>query len=171
MLTPATNLQGEGAALLDRLQELALAAGREIIAVMRAGVAVEKKADASPVTEADRRAEAVILAGLRQSFPSVPCVAEEELSAGLLPLGLGDSFFLIDALDGTKEFICGRPDFTVNIALVRDGVPEVGRGLCAGAPDNLRRPAWACVDRRKSRPVVSNSQDDPFMFALARQDL
>ena len=120
------NFRGEGAALLDRLEELALAAGREIIAVMRAGIAVEEKADASPVTEADRRAEAVILAGLRRSFPGIPCVAEEELSAGLLPLDLGRSFFLIDPLDGTKEFICGRPDFTVNIALIFDGAPVAG---------------------------------------------
>jgi len=145
LLTPAVNFRGEGAALLDRLEKLALAAGREIIAVMRAGVAVVEKADASPVTEADRRAEAVILAGLRQSFVGVPCVAEEELSAGLLPPDLGDSFFLIDALDGTKEFICGRPDFTVNIALVRNGVPEVGvvyapahRAIFAGRPGH----AW-----------------------------
>jgi 3'(2'), 5'-bisphosphate nucleotidase len=120
------NSREQDAALVDQLQKLALAAGREIIAVMRARIAVFEKADASPVTEADRRAEAVILAGLRQSFPGVPCVAEEELSAGLLPLSLGDRFFLIDPLDGTKEFICGRPDFTVNIALVRNGIPEVG---------------------------------------------
>ena len=119
--------------MLDRLEESARRQGAEIIAVMRAGIAVEEKADASPVTEADRRAEARILAGLRRSFPGIPCVAEEGLSAGLLPLDLGRSFFLIDPLDGTKEFICGRPDFTVN---------------SPGLPMTLRSPAWSTRRRR-----------------------
>lgn len=112
--------------MLARLEELALAAGREIMAVYHAGATIEHKADASPVTEADRRAEAVILTGLRESFPQIPCVAEEECSTGLLPGSLGDAFFLVDPLDGTKEFINRRPDFTVNIALVRNGEPAVG---------------------------------------------
>lgn len=124
MLKP--NFSIDGAHLLERLEQLALAAGREIMAVYRAGADVEHKADASPVTEADRRAEAVILAGLRESFPDVACVAEEECSAGLVPTTLGDAFFLIDPLDGTKEFISRRPDFTVNIALVKGGVPTAG---------------------------------------------
>ncbi|MDP3898174.1 MAG: 3'(2'),5'-bisphosphate nucleotidase CysQ [Mesorhizobium sp.] len=113
-------------AMLERLEQLALAAGAEIMAVFAAGYAVEQKDDLSPVTEADRRAETVILQGLRESFPEIPCVAEEEASAGLVPPALGDQFFLIDPLDGTKEFIKRRPDFTVNIALVRHGVPELG---------------------------------------------
>jgi 3'(2'), 5'-bisphosphate nucleotidase len=94
--------------------------------VYRAGFEVDRKADASPVTEADRRAEEIILAGLRETFPAIPCVAEEEVSAGIAPADLGRAFFLIDPLDGTKEFVNRRTDFTVNIALVRDGVPEVG---------------------------------------------
>ena len=116
----------DDAHLLGRLEHLALAAGCEIMAVYEAGIDVEHKADASPVTEADRRAEAVILAGLRESFPGIACVAEEECSAGLLPPALGDVFFLVDPLDGTKEFISRRPDFTVNIALVSAGVPIAG---------------------------------------------
>ena len=114
------------AALLQRLEELALVAGREILDVMRSGVTAETKSDASPVTEADRRAEAVILDGLRHSFPDIPCVAEEEASSGNLPRDIGRRFFLIDPLDGTKEFIGGRPDFTVNIALIVEGVATVG---------------------------------------------
>lgn len=113
-------------AILHRLEELALAAGAEIMAIHVAGCVVEEKADLSPVTEADRRAETVILKGLRESFPDVPCVAEEEASAGLVPPALGDAFFLIDPLDGTKEFVRRLPDFTVNIALVRGGRPELG---------------------------------------------
>ncbi|CAM5507124.1 3'(2'), 5'-bisphosphate nucleotidase [Aquamicrobium terrae] len=112
--------------MLDLFERLALEAGREIMRVYRAGGAVEHKADASPVTEADRGAERIILAGLRAAYPSIPCVAEEEVSAGIVPAGLGEAFFLVDPLDGTKEFVNRRTDFTVNIALVRGGVPEVG---------------------------------------------
>ncbi len=75
---------------------------------------------------ADRTAEAVILAGLREAFPDVPCVAEEEAAAGLCPADAGSLFFIIDPLDGTKEFVSRNPDFTVNIALIRDGIPEAG---------------------------------------------
>lgn len=112
--------------MLALFERLALAAGREIMRVYHAGFEVDRKADASPVTEADRRAEKIILAGLREAFPAVPCVAEEEVSAGIVPADLGHAFFLIDPLDGTKEFVNRRTDFTVNIALVRGGVPKVG---------------------------------------------
>jgi 3'(2'), 5'-bisphosphate nucleotidase len=116
----------DDAAMLAEFERLALAAGREIMDVLRAGITVEEKSDQSPVTEADRRAEIVILEGLRAAFPHIPCVAEEEASAGLIPPALGHEFFLVDPLDGTKEFIKRRPDFTVNIALIRDGEPVVG---------------------------------------------
>jgi 3'(2'), 5'-bisphosphate nucleotidase len=119
-------LPRDDAAMLAEFEKLALAAGAEIMDVFHAGITVEDKSDQSPVTEADRRAEIVILEGLRKAFPDIPCVAEEEASAGLIPPALGKEFFLIDPLDGTKEFIKRRPDFTVNIALIRDGDPVVG---------------------------------------------
>ncbi|MCV3210517.1 3'(2'),5'-bisphosphate nucleotidase CysQ [Mesorhizobium sp. YC-39] len=112
--------------MLDHFEHLALAAGREVMRVFNAGCAVDRKSDSSPVTEADRESEKIILAGLRAAFPGIPCVAEEEASAGIMPPDLGDAFFLIDPLDGTKEFVNRRTDFTVNIALVRHGVPEIG---------------------------------------------
>ncbi|MER9926246.1 3'(2'),5'-bisphosphate nucleotidase CysQ [Mesorhizobium sp. M0048] len=112
--------------MLAVFEHLALAAGREVMRVFRAGCAVDSKSDSSPVTEADRESEKIILAGLRAAFPKIPCVAEEEASAGIMALDLGDAFFLIDPLDGTKEFVNRRTDFTVNIALVRNGVPEIG---------------------------------------------
>jgi len=115
-----------GKDMLPLLEELALAAGREIMDVYARDIEVERKADDSPVTEADQRAETVILAGLREAFPDIPCVAEEEISGGRIPDALGDLFFLIDPLDGTKEFIARRGDFTVNIALIRNGVPDTG---------------------------------------------
>lgn len=112
--------------MLDVFERLALAAGREVMRVFHAGCAVDQKTDSSPVTEADRESEKIILAGLRAAYPDIPCVAEEEASAGIVPPDLDGAFFLIDPLDGTKEFANRRTDFTVNIALVRHGVPDVG---------------------------------------------
>ncbi|TRC97508.1 3'(2'),5'-bisphosphate nucleotidase CysQ [Mesorhizobium sp. WSM4303] len=127
---PKTNMTAAAASddevMLAVFERLALDAGREVMRVFKDGCAVDKKADSSPVTEADRESETIILTGLRAAFPEIPCVAEEEVAAGILPPDLDDAFFLIDPLDGTKEFINRRTDFTVNIALVRHGVPEIG---------------------------------------------
>jgi 3'(2'), 5'-bisphosphate nucleotidase len=112
--------------MLDILEKLAIAAGKEILAVYNAGPNVTLKNDASPVTEADERAEAIILAGLAEAFPDIPVVAEESVAAGRVPDVEGKSFFLVDPLDGTKEFINKRDDFTVNIALIAEGVPIAG---------------------------------------------
>lgn len=112
--------------MLDILEKLALDAGKAILDVYHAGPNVTYKDDCSPVTEADERAEAIILAGLRQAFPEIPVVAEEEAAAGRIPDIAGKCFFLVDPLDGTKEFINRRDDFTVNIALVEDGRPVAG---------------------------------------------
>lgn len=111
--------------LVEVFVAAALAAGRVILDVRAGTVKVERKADASPVTEADRRAEAVILERLAAIAPDVPVIAEEACAAGHLP-HVEKAFFLIDPLDGTKEFVKGGDDFTVNVALVRDGAPVVG---------------------------------------------
>jgi 3'(2'), 5'-bisphosphate nucleotidase len=121
-----TAAASDDAAILAVFERLALSAGRKVMEVYRAGCAVDRKSDASPVTEADRASEKIILEGLRAAFPAIPCVAEEEASEGIVPPDLGNLFFLIDPLDGTKEFVNRNTDFTVNIALVRDGLPEVG---------------------------------------------
>jgi 3'(2'), 5'-bisphosphate nucleotidase len=89
------------------------------------GVTVETKADASPVTAADREAEVVLLAALAQAAPGIPVIAEEAVSQGVIP-AVADSFFLVDPLDGTREFIDGRGEFTVNVALVEQGRPIFG---------------------------------------------
>ena len=112
--------------LRDLFIDLALEAGREVMAVFEAPIEVETKSDETPVTQADRRAEKVILAGLRARAPALPCVAEEEYAAGRTGELSGDAFVLVDPLDGTREFINRRTDFTVNIALVRGGAPVVG---------------------------------------------
>jgi len=114
------------ASFVTVFESLAVAAGKAIMEVYAGPIDVERKADASPVTEADRRAEEIILRGLRAAWPDIPCVAEEEVSSGKPP-AVGDGpFFLVDPLDGTKEFVNRREDFTVNIALVRAGAPVAG---------------------------------------------
>jgi 3'(2'), 5'-bisphosphate nucleotidase len=111
--------------LLDELAVAAREAGAAILDVVRRGFDVEKKQDASPVTEADRAAELVILAALARSAPGVPVIAEEEVAAGRFPAH-DDTYFLVDPLDGTKEFIRGGDDYTVNIGLIERGTPRLG---------------------------------------------
>ena len=111
--------------MLDELAVAAREAGEAILTVVRRGFEVEAKSDASPVTEADRAAELVILAALARLAPGVPVIAEEEVAAGRVPAH-GDTFFLVDPLDGTKEFVRGGDDYTVNIALVEQRQTRLG---------------------------------------------
>jgi 3'(2'), 5'-bisphosphate nucleotidase len=111
--------------LLEAMVAAAVEAGRAAHEIYIAGFEVQRKTDHSPVTQADLAAEAIILERLRRAAPDVPIVAEEEVAAGRLP-AIGSQFFLVDPLDGTKEFIQHIGDFTVNIALIRDGVPVMG---------------------------------------------
>ncbi len=106
--------------------DLARHAAAAILGVRARGFAVETKEDRSPVTEADRQAERIIVAGLRAAFPLIPVVAEEEVSAGEVPAPGDAAFWLVDPLDGTREFAAGTDDFTVNIGLVRHGRPVLG---------------------------------------------
>ncbi|MBA4610877.1 3'(2'),5'-bisphosphate nucleotidase CysQ [Stappia taiwanensis] len=110
---------------IGKVAELCKQAGDAILRFHRLGVDVEHKADDSPVTEADRAAEEIILAGLGEIFSGVPVVAEEAVAGGDVPR-IGGRFLLVDPLDGTREFISGRRDFTVNVALVEDGEPVLG---------------------------------------------
>lgn len=123
------------ARLLDDLAEAAREAGEAILTVVRRGFEVEHKQDSSPVTEADRAAELVILAALARSAPGVPVIAEEEVAAGRIPAH-DDTYFLVDPLDGTKEFVRGGDDYTVNIGLIENGVPSLGV-VFAPATDRL----------------------------------
>lgn len=111
--------------LLETLIPLAKQAGKLVMDVYATDFAVRGKDDASPVTEADERAEAVILAGLAALTPEIPVVAEEAVAAGKLP-AVGERFWLVDPLDGTKEFIRRNGEFTVNIALIEAGQPVLG---------------------------------------------
>ncbi len=118
---------------LDALCRIAEAAGREIMAVYENGGETWQKDDASPLTEADLRADRTIREGLEAHFPGVFILSEESRSAGE---AAGERFFLVDPLDGTKEFIKRNGEFTVNIALVERGTP-VASVVLAPALDEL----------------------------------
>ena len=111
--------------LMDELADASREAGAAILEVVRRGFEVESKHDTSPVTEADRAAELIILAALARAAPGVPVIAEEEVAAGRIPAH-DDTYFLVDPLDGTKEFIRGGDDYTVNIGLIERGTPKLG---------------------------------------------
>lgn len=113
------------AGLAQSLAMIALEAGQEILRHYGHDIAVETKGDESPVTAADRAAERLILSRLAALEPAIPVIAEEEVSAGRMP-ETGARFFLVDPLDGTREFISRNGEFTVNIALVENGAPVVG---------------------------------------------
>jgi 3'(2'), 5'-bisphosphate nucleotidase len=110
--------------------ELASTAGLVVMDVYATDFAVRRKADASPVSEADEAAEALLVPGVQKLLPGVPILAEEAVSRDGL-VDVGSEFVLIDPLDGTKEFVSRNGEFTVNVALVRDGAPVAG---CVYAP-------------------------------------
>jgi 3'(2'), 5'-bisphosphate nucleotidase len=110
--------------LIPVMRRLALEAGDVILAVYESpDFAVKAKSDASPVTEADEAADALISAGLRAAFPDVTLITEEQADSHALS---ARTFLIVDPLDGTKEFVQRRGDFTVNIAYVQDGIPLRG---------------------------------------------
>jgi 3'(2'), 5'-bisphosphate nucleotidase len=111
--------------LVEGLLPAVLAAGRIEMSHFAAGVAVETKADTTPVTIADHEAEAVLLEGLQRVAPGVPVIAEEAVAAGRIPK-VEHAFFLVDPLDGTRAFIKDSPEFTINIGLVEGNRPVFG---------------------------------------------
>lgn len=127
-------MRGQSDKLREALETLAVRAGRAILEVQRKGVTAALKTDNTPVTEADKQAEAIILDGLARIAPDIPVIAEEAMATGAKPKP-SPVFFLVDALDGTREFIAGRPEYTVNIALVADGIPVTGIVYCPATGD------------------------------------
>src|SRR6266404_2909185 len=111
--------------ILEAIIAAAIEAGKVVHDIYRGQIDVSHKGDASPVTNADHAAEAIILKRLAEVVPHIPIIAEEEVAAGRVP-AIGHEFFLVDPLDGTKEFIQRRGEFTVNIALIRAGAPVLG---------------------------------------------
>lgn len=113
-------------ALTQAITKIAREAGDKILTIYQMDFDVKTKSDASPVTEADVEAEKIILQGLRELTPNFPVLAEESEAAGDVPDLSGGTFWLVDPLDGTKEFIHKRGEFTVNIALIEQGRPTMG---------------------------------------------
>lgn len=158
------SVAGDDTLVRQLFERLAVAAAREIISARKQGFTVAAKRDESPVTDADIRAEAVIVAGLDHELPDIPHVGEEEVALGNTPTSLGDRFILIDPLDGTREFISGRDEFTVNIALIRSGAPEIGVVVApalacaysagAGRAEHLTLDAQGNVKDRRSIAVA-----------------
>jgi len=111
--------------MLQSLIHSAQRAGAAIMAVYATDFAVRDKADASPVTVADEAAEKIILKDLAAIAPGVPVIAEESVAAGRIP-AIAERFFLVDPLDGTREFVSHRDEFTVNVALIENGEPVLG---------------------------------------------
>ncbi len=167
------------AAVVDTMRSLALSAGREIMRIYESDFTVEFKDDRSPITDADRAADAVIVEGLTQQFPEIPIVTEERTESQIISQP-DDPFFIVDPLDGTKEFASRNGEFTVNIALVigrrpRLGVvfaPAVGRLFYTLSEDqaveentwegNARRQLQiSSADNAALRVVASKSHRDP----------
>jgi 3'(2'), 5'-bisphosphate nucleotidase len=132
---------------LDALTDIVARAAAVTLATSYSSVARRTKKDLSPVTAADEASEALIVAGLAQVLPGLPVVAEES-AAAMAPQSLLPSFAVVDPLDGTREFLAGRDEFTVNVAIVTNGEPIVGiiaapargllwRGIVGGAAERL----------------------------------
>jgi 3'(2'), 5'-bisphosphate nucleotidase len=149
--------------LLDEISAIVSEAAAAILAVEPAHLAQQTKADLSPVTAADLRAEAVIVAGLSRLLPGLPVVSEE--APGLAQPPLDGSFVLVDPLDGTREFIAGRGEFTVNVAIITDGVPVLGvigapalgllwRGVVGRGAERLRLAPGAGPDKARERTAI-----------------
>jgi 3'(2'), 5'-bisphosphate nucleotidase len=159
--------------LLDDIAEAAREAGAAILEIVRRGFDVEQKRDSSPVTEADRAAELIILAALARAAPGVPVIAEEEVAAGRIPAH-GDVYFLVDPLDGTKEFVRGGDDFTVNIGLIENGSPKMG-AVFAPATGRLHggcvgEGAW--VDKGQGRqPIRTRSRGEQVTAVASKSHL
>ena len=113
-------------ALAQSIRRIALRAGDEIMRVYRTPFEVRSKADRSPVTAADEAAEHLIAEELSRLTPSLPVVAEERVAKGDIPDVGTSPYWLVDPLDGTKEFVSRNGEFTVNIGLIENGRPTLG---------------------------------------------
>jgi 3'(2'), 5'-bisphosphate nucleotidase len=154
--------------ILEDIAEAAREAGEAILEIVRRGFEIETKGDSSPVTVADRAAEQIILAALASAAPGVPVIAEEEVAAGRIPPH-DHIYFLVDPLDGTKEFCRGGDDYTVNIGLIEDGVPALGV-VFAPATGRLHGGsvgAGAWVDDRQGRKEIRTRPRGEQLIAVA----
>jgi 3'(2'), 5'-bisphosphate nucleotidase len=162
----------DASALLGPVAEIARRAGEAILATRMGDGDVAHKDDGSPVTRADLAAQEVIIAGLRALEPDVPIVSEED-DCHVLPAGTS-VYWLVDPLDGTKEFLKGLPEYTVNIALVVDGepvlgviaVPPAGRLYVAARGHGASR-----IEAGRAEPLAPRAVDRPRSAVVSRSHL
>lgn len=157
-------------ALLSGLRALAREAGAAIMEIYAKPFEVHSKDDDSPVTAADIKAEAIILAGLKRLTPDIPVVSEEAAAEGKHFDVSGGRFWLVDPLDGTKEFVARNGEFTVNIGLIENGVPVAGV-LFAPVLDRLflAAPGIATVEDQGAapRPITVRPVPEDGMLVLS----
>src|SRR5215472_13359352 len=158
-------------ALISLAASLALEAGAAILAVRRRGFGVVRKEDRSPVTEADHAAEAIIVAGLREAMSDIPVIAEEEVAAGRITVPTAQ-YWLVDPLDGTREFAAGNDEFAVNIGLVRNGRPALGVVAIPAAGELfggiIGRGAWKRVGSTQTAISVRIPPDEGLTVLASR---
>jgi 3'(2'), 5'-bisphosphate nucleotidase len=167
--------------LLDALTEIVSRAAAATLAVPFFEVDRRIKTDLSPVTKADETSEAVILEGLARLLPGIPVVSEESVGPG--PIRLGPSVVIVDPLDGTKEFLAGRDEFTVNVGIVTHGIPVAGliaapaqgllwRGIVGSGAERLRL-KWgtspATIDERSA--IRTRPAPERMVAAISRSHL
>jgi len=166
------------AALMRPLTDLVIQAGAAIVAVNRGTMRIDGKLDGSPVTEADLAADRIIAEGLARLAPDIPALSEERVDLAQPPYH--GSFFLIDPLDGTKEFVAGRDEFTVNLALVTNGTPLLGivgapalgliwRGLVGRGAERLKTREASAAEPIHTRPHPKPGA--PWIAAVSRSHL
>ena len=160
--------------LLEEMAEAAREAGAAILEVVRRGFEVETKGDSSPVTIADRAAELVILSALARAAPGVPVIAEEEVAAGRIPAH-DDTYFLVDPLDGTKEFVRGGDDYTVNIGLIEQGTPKLGVVFTPSSgklhAGSVGAGAWLQESSGVRRPIQTRPRGEELMAVASKSHL
>jgi 3'(2'), 5'-bisphosphate nucleotidase len=178
-ISRAPAIDGEtAAALMEPLTDLVIRAGAAILAVNRAAMRIDGKPDGSPVTEADLAADQIIAEGLARLMPQVPTLSEERV--GLATPPYAGSFFLIDPLDGTKELVAGRDEFTVNLALVTNGLPLLGiigapalglvwRGIVGRGAQRLTMGEKSVVEQIHTRRLPKRGE--PWIAAVSRSHL
>ncbi len=142
-------------AIAEDFAELAVAAGAAVMLFYNSDSHAREKGDTSPVCDADLAGEAVILAGLAARLPDLPVISEEAAAAGAQSI-CGDAFILVDPVDGTREFLAGKGEFTVNIGLVVHGEPKVG-AVYAPALGQM----WLAGDYPVTFPVAPGGQLPP----------
>ncbi|HSO42320.1 MAG TPA: 3'(2'),5'-bisphosphate nucleotidase CysQ [Rhodospirillales bacterium] len=159
------------AALVDQVRDIAERAGVEILKIYNSDFAIQHKNDASPVTEADHRAEELIISAIRNEITdALPFVAEETAAAGDIP-EVGDRpFWLIDPLDGTKQFVKRQGEFTVNIALIAGGRPQLGAVHAPAINASYwasEHGAFAASDGGPAHPIACRPMPEKGLIAVA----